>query len=94
LPDGGAAVFGIVFAAVVLIALLSGVGEFIMRIRLTRAELPSEKLLWWRRGGDDVADAYRGLYPSSRIPLIREIVFKVLLGSAILLLIFALLKRG
>jgi hypothetical protein len=87
-------VFGIVFAAVVVIALLSGVGELIMRIRLTRAEMPSEKPLWWRRGGDDVADAYRGLYPSSRIPLIREIVFKVFLGSAIVLLIFVLLKRG
>ncbi len=85
--------FGIVFAAVVVIALLSGVSELVMRIRLTRAELPSEKLLWWRRGGDDVADAYHGLYPSSRIPLFRDIVFKVFLGSAILLLIFVLLKR-
>lgn len=86
--------FGIVFAAVIVIALLSGVGELVMRIKLTRAEIPSERLLWWRRGGDDVADAYRGLYPSSRIPLFREIVFKVFLGSVIFLLIFVLLRRG
>jgi hypothetical protein len=73
-----ATLFTIFFSTFVAIALLSMAGEIAMRIRLTRAELPSEKLLWWRRGGDDVAEAYGALYPSSRLPLIRVIMFKVL----------------
>ena len=50
--------FGVLFSILVGVGILSICGEIVMRIRLTKLELPSEKLLWLRRGGDEVADTY------------------------------------
>jgi hypothetical protein len=57
-----------VFIIVILISILvaSCSSELIMRVRLSRLEPSGEKLLWWRRGGDEVAEVYQGLFPRSR----------------------------
>lgn len=85
-------VFAIYFAFLVAAAIFSLGCEIAMRIRLTRLEVPSEKLLWWRRGGDEVAKAYHELFPASRLPFLRNLVFGVFLGCAAILLVFILLR--
>jgi hypothetical protein len=46
--------FGIFFSILVVVALLSIFGEFVMRVRLTR-RTSGDKIAWWRRGGDEIA---------------------------------------
>jgi hypothetical protein len=58
-------VFGVFFSIMAVVALLSICGEFAM----------SDKLLWWRLGGDEVAATYEGLFPHSRLPLFRRSAF-------------------
>ena len=66
---------GILFSLLVFMALLSIVGEFIMRIRLSQRRAPGKKLAWWRRGGDAVSSAYGELFPNSHIPSYRRFAF-------------------
>src|SRR5437667_9632618 len=49
--ETGTSMFGALYSIVAVVALLSVCGEFAMRVRLTKRE-PSDKLIWWRRGGD------------------------------------------
>jgi len=46
----------VLFSILVVIAVLSICSELFMRIRVTKRET-GDKIAWWRRGGDDVADA-------------------------------------
>jgi hypothetical protein len=69
----------IVFLMFVLMAIFNGCGEVMMRVRLTKREPRSEKLLWWRRGGDEVASNYQELFPHSFLPRLREFTFWLLL---------------
>jgi len=79
--------FGIFFSILVLVGLLSICGEIVMRVRLTRNETSRDKLGWWRRGGDEVAATYEGLFPRSRRPLFRRFAFWLfLVWSAVMLL--------
>jgi len=66
--------FGVFFSIVGVVALLSICGELAMRVRLTKRE-PSDKLIWWRCGGDEVAATYEQLFPHSRPPLFRRFAF-------------------
>ena len=52
---------GVFFTVVIAVALLNICGEIVMRVRLSKLELPREKLLWWRLGGDDVIATYQEL---------------------------------
>lgn len=75
--------------------LVSLITELTMRIRLTRLEVRSEKLSWWGlRGGDEVAATYKEVFPGSRLPIFRGIVFWVFLGCAVAGLAFIILRRG
>jgi hypothetical protein len=47
--------FGVFFSILALVALVSIFGEIVMGVRLTRRETSRDKLVWWRRGGDEVA---------------------------------------
>jgi hypothetical protein len=67
--------FGVFFSILVVVALLSIFGEIVMRVRLTRREASRDKLVWWRRGGDEVAATYEEVFPDSRLPLFRRFVF-------------------
>jgi len=84
--------FGAFLAVLVLLAILSIFGEIVMRVRLSRLEVPAEKLLWWRGGGDDAASTYQELFPRSQLPGFRRLVFWLLLASSVTLLLSVLLK--
>lgn len=84
----------VLFTAFIIMALFNLCGDLFMRVRLTKRELPSDKLLWWRRGGDDVADAYQELFPHSNIPRFRVLTFWLFLGLALIGAILVAWKRG
>lgn len=84
--------FGIFFASLIAMALLSICGEIAMRVRLTRREAPGDKLAWWRRGGDEVTAAYGQLFPSSCLPLLRRFVFWLFIACSLGVLSEFLLK--
>jgi len=86
------AIFGLFFAMLVAMGLLSICGEILMRVRLSRLEVPAEKLLWWRRGGDEVADTYQELFPQSHLPRLRRLVFWLVVALAVALLLAMLGK--
>jgi hypothetical protein len=65
-----------------------------MRARLSSRELSSNKLYWWRRGGDEVADMYQELFPGTWLPRIRQFVFWLFLACAFVALIFILWKSS
>jgi hypothetical protein len=81
------------FSFLVVLALLSICGDVIMRVRLSKRELPADRLLWWRRGSDDIEETYQELFPRSRLPLFRRYVFWLILMSALAILIFVLWRR-
>jgi hypothetical protein len=84
--------FGIFFSILILIALASICGEIVMRVRLTK-RASRDKIAWWRRGGDEVVDAYEQLFPSSQLPLLRRFAFWLLIAFSAAVLITVLLKR-
>jgi hypothetical protein len=83
--------FGIFFSILVVVALLSIFGEFVMRIRLTK-RASQDKIAWWRRGGDEVAASYAEVFPDSRLPLFRRFVCWLLVTCAGLL-VFSMLWK-
>jgi hypothetical protein len=89
----GEQMFAVFLSLLVLVVIAGAGGEIWMRMRLSKLELPREKLLWWRRGGDDVAETYHSLFPKSRLPLFRQIVFWVVLASAGVFLLAIIWKR-
>ena len=78
----------VAFSALLLLALISIASELIMRIRLSGREERGEKLLWWRRGGDEVADEYQKVFPRSIFPRFRMYAF---LGFLILVLVLCVM---
>ena len=84
--------FGIFFTMLVTIAIVNIFAEIVMRVRLSRLEVPSEKLLWWRRGGDEVAATYQERFPQSYLPRLGRFVFWLVLALAAALLLSILRK--
>jgi hypothetical protein len=82
------------FSILVVLALLSICSDFIMRVRLSKRELPADRLLWWRRGGDDMDETYQELFPRSRLPLFRKCAVSLVLISALAIVIFVLWRRN
>jgi len=83
---------GIFFSILVIMAVLSICGELVMRVRLTRREPSRDKLLWWRRGGDEVAAMYQELFPRARLPLFRLFLFWLVFAFS-LAVVLAILWR-
>jgi len=81
--------FIVFFVFLVLMALLSSGGEFVMRARVAKTD-PKDKIAWWRRGGDEVVAAYQELFPHSHLPLLRRFTFllTIVWAAAILVCIF------
>ncbi len=84
--------FAILFSILVLMSILSISSNLVMRIRLTRAEPSRDKLVWWRRGSDEVTSMYEELFPSSHLPLVSQAAFWLVLTSAIAVLVALLWK--
>jgi hypothetical protein len=81
------------FLIFVLLAVIVGCGEVVMRVRLSKREPPSERLLWWRRGGDEVASSYLELFPRSFLPRLRDFTFWLFLIFAASLLTLIVWKK-
>ena len=86
--------FAAFFSILVVMVFLGICSDFIMRVRLSRRESPQERLLWWRRGGDEVAAVYQEVFPRTHLPLFRNFVFWLVLSCAIVLLLFVMWKRS
>jgi len=84
--------FGVLFSILVVMAILSSCSEIVMRVRLSTRESPAEKLLWWRRGGDEVAAMYQELFPRTRLPLFRRFAFWLVVASCFAILVSMLWK--
>jgi hypothetical protein len=85
--------FAILFSILVVMALLSICGEFIMRIRLTK-RASRDKIAWWRRGGDEVAAMYEEVFPHSRLPLLRRLMFWLLVAFSACVLVSSILWKS
>ena len=85
--------FAIFFLALLLVALVSLSSEIIMRVRLSRLEPRTEKLLWWRKGGDEIAAAYRQIFPGAMLPIFRLFAFWLFLATVLVLFCLLMLKR-
>jgi hypothetical protein len=83
---------GIFFSILVVVALLSISGEFVMRVRLTR-RASRDKIAWWRRGGDEVASSYAEVFPDSQLPVFRRFAFWLFLACCASVLVAVLWKR-
>jgi hypothetical protein len=84
--------FGIFLSVLILVVLLSGCGEIVMRVRLTK-RASHDKIAWWRRGGDEVAATYEQLFPGSQLPLLRRFAFWLVIASSAVVLVTVLWKR-
>ena len=85
--------FSVVFSILVLMAISSICINFVMRIRLTKAGRSRDKLVWWRRGSDEIDAMYEELFPGSYLPFFNQFAFWLLLASASVLLV-AILWRS
>ena len=85
--------FGVFFSILILVTFLSGCGEIVMRVRLTKRG-SRDKIAWWRRGGDEVAATYEQLFPGSQLPLLRRFAFWLLIASSAALLVTVLWKSN
>jgi hypothetical protein len=84
--------FGIFFSILVVVALLSILGGFVMRVRLTK-RASHDKIAWGRRGGDEVAASYAEVFPDSRLPFFMRLVFWLLVTCAGVL-VFSMLWKS
>jgi hypothetical protein len=83
--------FGVFFSILVVVALLSILGEIVMRVRLTR-RAPSDKMAWWRRGGDEVSATYGEVFPESSLLSFRRFIFWLVVACAGALVLSTLWK--
>ena len=85
--------FLLLFAFLIIAILVGTCADIAMRVELSKQEEPGEKLSWWSyRGGDQVPQTYKQLYPESSLPLFRDIPFYLVIACAAAALIVALLK--
>jgi hypothetical protein len=73
---GGTHMFAIAFSAMVILALVSIVVHWTMRIRLMRLDSTKDRIEWLSfHGGDDVLNTYEALFPRSVLPRFCRLVF-------------------
>jgi len=82
---------GAFFSILVVVALLSIFGEFVMRVRLAK-RTSRDKIAWWRRGGDEVSTAYQEVFPDSSLPFFRRFIFRLVVACAGVLVLSMLWK--
>jgi hypothetical protein len=86
--------FAFFFSILVLLSILSIYSNVVMRIRLTKGEASRDKLVWWRRGSDEVTSMYEELFPGSYLPLFGQLAFWLVLASALVVVIAHLWKSS
>ena len=87
--------FGLMFSAVVLIALLCGAFHITMRIRLMRMDAARDRIEWLSfRGSTEVIDAYQALLPHSVPPRFCRFGFWAVTFCAAVVLCAIILKSA
>jgi len=86
--------FLLLFSILVVLAVISSVGEIVMRVRLTQKVSSDDKLEWWRRGGDEVGSACQELFPNTRLPFLRRVIFWLLVASSLVILSLVFLRKS
>ena len=85
--------FGLLFAALVAIGLLSTVIHTAMRIRLMRMDEGRDRIEWLSfRGWAEVMETYQALFPRSFLPRFCRFIFWEFIIFAAILLCAILLK--
>lgn len=75
----------VVFAAMLILAVVSSASYWTMRIRLMRADTARDRIEWLSfRSGDDVLSTYEALFPKSVLPRFCRLAFWTLLAVAAL----------
>jgi hypothetical protein len=84
----------VVFSAMVMLALISIVVHWIMRIRLMRLDSAKDRIEWLSfHGGDDVLNTYEAVFPRSALPRFCRFVFWAAIAfAAVGLCAIAILK--
>jgi hypothetical protein len=85
--------FGVFFSILVVVALLSILGEIVMRVPLTK-RASRDKIAWWRRGGDEVSTTYQEVFPDSSLPFLKRLIFWLVVACAGALVFSMLLKSN
>ena len=82
------------FLALVILALVNIAFWWVMRIRLMRMDLASDRIEWLSfRSGDDVLDTYAALFPHSVLPRYCQFaLWTVIVSAAIVLCAMTVLK--
>jgi hypothetical protein len=86
--------FGLLFAVLVAVALLSTAIHMVMRIRLMRMDTAGDRIEWLSfRSWAEVTDTYQTVFPDSFLPgFCRFVFWNVIIFAAILLC--AILLKG
>jgi hypothetical protein len=86
----------IAFSAMVILALVSMVVHWTMRIRLMRLDSTRDRIEWLSfRGGDDVLNTYEALFPRSMMPRFCRFVFWTVIAiAAVVLCAIVILKAS
>jgi hypothetical protein len=86
----------IAFSAMVILALVSTVVHWTMRIRLMRLDSTRDRIEWLSfRGGDDVLNTYEALFPRSMMPRFCRFVFwTVIVIATVVLCAIVILKAS
>lgn len=80
--------FTLILGIAGVLVLLSLYAHIAMTVRLSKLDVRGEKLAWWSyRGGDQVPATYKELFPKSRLPLLRDIPFYLMMGFAAAVLV-------
>lgn len=85
--------FGLLFAVLVVIGLLSTAFHTAMRIRLMRMDAARDRIEWLSfRGSTEVMDTYQALFPRSVLPRFCRFAFWTLIIFAAVALCAIMLK--
>jgi hypothetical protein len=87
--------FGLMFSALVTIALLCAAFHTSMRIRLIRMDTARDKIEWLSfRGSTEVMDTYQALFPRSILPRFCRFAFWGLIFCAAVVLCAIMIRSA
>jgi len=84
---------GVLFSALVIVALITGLFHMIMRIRLVRLDTARDRIEWLSfRGSTEVIEAYQALFPNSILPRFCRFTFWAFIFCVAIVLCVIMLK--
>ena len=92
--EGARKMIAVAFSTMAILALVSILAHWMMRIRLMRLDSSKDRIEWLSfRTGDDVLNTYQALFPESVLPRFYRLLFwAVIIVAAVLLFASLILK--